>query len=67
MCLPRILQREDVASEQTDHERCTHKVKLQNLLFPGSFHRLRGLVWLEEDERDSGSDTTDGQVDPKAL
>jgi hypothetical protein len=67
MRLPTILQGENVASEQADHQSCAHKVELQDRLFPGGFHRLRGLVRLEEEEGDNGSDKTNGQVDPEAL
>jgi hypothetical protein len=67
MCLPTILQREDIASEQANHESCAYKVELQDLFFPGGFHRLRGFVRLEEEEGNNGCDTADGQVDPEAL
>jgi hypothetical protein len=67
MCLPAILQCKDVASEQADHESCTHKVELQDYFLPGRFHRLRRIARLEGEERDNGSDTTNWQIDPEAL
>ena len=67
MCLPTVLQCENIAGEQADHESCTHEVELQDGLFPSRFHGLCGLVRLEKEEGDDGGDTTDGQVDPEAL
>jgi hypothetical protein len=67
MCLPAVLQRKNVASQQADHESCAYKVELQDLLLPGRFHRLCSLGRLEEEEGDNGSDTADREVDPEAL
>jgi hypothetical protein len=67
VCLSAILQRKDVASEQADHKTCAHEVELQDGLFPGRFHGLCGLVRLEEEECDYGSDAANWQVDPEAL
>jgi hypothetical protein len=67
MCLSAGLQREDIAGEQGDHERCSHEVELQDLLFPGCVDGLRGLVRLEGEEGDDGGDAADWEVDPEAL
>jgi hypothetical protein len=48
MCLASILQCENVASEQTNHQSGAHKVKLRDLLFPCGLYKLRGFVHLEE-------------------
>ena len=66
MRLAAVLKCEDVAGEQTDHQTSTHEIQLQNLLFQASFHRLRALGCLEEEERDNCCNTTNGQVDPEA-
>lgn len=48
MRLASILQREDIACEQADHQSCADKVKLQDLLSPGGLRRLRALFGLKK-------------------